>query len=63
MMEFLVYFWLPWVLIAPCRLFTSYVGRGLLSSCEAGASHFGGFFCCREQALDARTSVVLAGGL
>ena len=57
MMEFLGYFWLHWVLITPCRLFTSYVERGLLSSCEAGASHCGGFFCGREKALDAWASV------
>ena len=62
-MEFLDYFWLHWVLIAPCRLFTSYTERGRLSSCEAGPSHCGGFFCCRERALDARASAVLAGGL
>ena len=33
-----------------CGLFSSYGKRGLLSSCGARASHYGGFSCCGAQA-------------
>ena len=33
-------------------LFSSYSKQGLLSSCSAWASHYGGFSCCGAQALE-----------
>ena len=37
--------------------------QGPLSRCGAGASHCGGFSCCRARTLGPRTSVVAARGL
>ena len=54
---FIVYFWLHLVFISVC---------GLLSSCNAQASHWGGFSCCGAQTLGLQTpgtSVVVAQGL
>ena len=36
--------------------------QGLLSSCDAGVSHWGGFSRCRARALGARASVAAACG-
>ena len=36
-----------------CGLSSSFCEQGLLSSCDVQASHFGGFSCCRAQALGA----------
>ena len=43
--------------------FSSFHKSGLLSSCDAWASHWGGFSCCRAQALGAWASVIAARGL
>ena len=42
-------------------LFSSCSEQGLLSSCGVRASHFGGFSCCRAQALGTWASVVVHG--
>ena len=41
-------------------VFSSCGKSGLLSSCDAWASHRSGFACCREQALGTEVSVVVA---
>ena len=46
-----VYFWLCWVFADVCQLFSDCSEQGLLSSCDAQASHCSGFCCCRAQAL------------
>ena len=43
--------------------FSSFKEQGLLSSCSAQASHFGGSSGCRAQALGAQASVVAVHGL
>ena len=48
--ETVVFFWLHWVFLAVCRLSVVAAGEGgLLSSAQS--SHYGGFSCCRAQAL------------
>ena len=37
---------------SPHELFSSFGKQGLLSSCNAQASHCGGFSCCRAWALE-----------
>ena len=46
-----------------CGLFCSCSEQGLLSGCGVLSSHWGGFSCCRAQALGARVSVVAVRGL
>ena len=45
------YFWLCWVLVATCELFSNCGKRGLFSGCVVGASHCSGLSCCRARAL------------
>ena len=47
---YLLIFWLFWVFITAWD-FSSCSEQGLLSSCNAWASHSGGFSCCGAQAL------------
>jgi len=47
------------VLGLPCCAFSSCTEWGLLSSCSVRSSHYGGFSCCRAQALGTRASVVV----
>ena len=47
---FFFFFWLCWVFIALCGLFSSCGEQGLLFSCNAQASHCGGFSSWRAQA-------------
>ena len=49
-----IYFWPCWVFVAV---------RGLSLVVASGASHCGGFSCCRARALGARASVAVARGL
>ena len=49
-MYLFIYFWLPWVFVAACRLSLA-VARGAALRCGAQASHCGGFMCCGAQAL------------
>ena len=48
------YFWLHWVFVA---------AQDLLSTCDAWASHGGGFSCCRAQFLGCAGSVAVVHGL
>ena len=48
----LIYFWLCWVFIAVRDFLYSCQKRRLLFSCDAPASHCGGFSCCRAWALE-----------
>ena len=50
-----IYFWLCWVFIAVCELFSSCREQELLSSCGVWASHHSGFSCCGAQVLGAWT--------
>ena len=45
------------------RAFSSYNEQGLLSSCGAWASHCGGFFCFRAQALGVWAQWLWCAGL
>ena len=45
-----------------CGLSSSFCEQGLLSSCDVQASHFGGFSCCRAQALGMWALVVAPCG-
>ena len=47
----LIYFWLCWVFLAACVLFSSCREQGLLSGCDVQASHCSGFSCCWAWAL------------
>ena len=51
---------LCWILVVACGLSLVPASGGLLSSCDAQASHFSGFSCCRARALEHRASVVTA---
>ena len=55
----ILYFWLHWVFVAVCRLFSSCSEQELLSSWGAKASHCGGFSCCRAGTLGQADSVVV----
>ena len=55
----LLCFWLCWVFVAASGLFSSCGEWRLLSSCSVRGSHYGGFSCCRAQALGAPASVVV----
>ena len=57
-----IYFWLHWVFVAACG-FLQLRQVGATLRCSAGASHCGGFSCCRARALGMRASVVVARGL
>ena len=64
-----MFFRLCWVFVAALGLspFSSFGGQGLLSSCSAQASHWGGTSCCKAWALGApasvdATEVLLSGG-
>ena len=50
-LNFIVCFWLCWVVIAAHRLSLAGVSPGLLSNRGAQASHHGDFSCCRSWAL------------
>ena len=58
--SFCVCVWLCWVFIVLCRLSLVAASRG--SSCDAQASHCGGFSCFQAQALGTLASVVAACG-
>ena len=61
--SFFFFFWRHWVFIAEHGHSLISVSWGLLSSCGTRGSHFSGFSCCREQAVGAWASVVVAHGL
>ena len=52
---FKIYFWLSCIFVA------AWVGATLC--CSARASHYGGFSCCRAQALGSWTSVIVVCGV
>ena len=52
-----------WVFVAVPGLLSNSSMQGLLSHCDAQASHFSGFSCCGAWALGSRASVVAAHGL
>ena len=47
-----IHFWLPWVLVATSRPFSSCGKWGLLPTCGAWASHCRAISCCGAQALE-----------
>ena len=50
-----IYFWLRWVFVAACRLFSSCSEQGLLFVAVRGLLIVvGGFSCCRARALGMR---------
>ena len=53
---FIIDFWLCWVLVDACGLFSSCREQGLLSTCDVQTSRGGGFSCCGSQALQHRFS-------
>ena len=59
---YLFNFWLRWVFVAACGL-SLVAASGATLRCGAQASHYGGFSCCRVQALSAWASAVVARGL
>ena len=46
-----------------CRVFSSCSERGLLASCDARASHCGGFSCCKHGLQGTQASAVVTHGL
>ena len=57
--DLFIYFWLYWVFIAACGL-SLVVANRRYSSFGVKASHCGGFFCCRAQALGGLWASVVA---
>ena len=49
---YFIYFWLRWVFVAACGLFSSCGEQRLLSNCSVWASHCSDFSCCGAQALE-----------
>ena len=60
-MVILFFFWLHWVLAATHGL-SLVAASGDPPCCSEGASHCGGFSCCRAQAPGALASVLVAHG-
>ena len=59
----LVCFWLCWVFVAVCGLFSGCGEQGLLPNCSGQAFHCHGFSCCGTHTLGVWASVVATPGL